>query len=128
MEPDSPTRSLTSLHTSDLLDNLLGWDFPEQEGHQSELPDSNPGALQDACTMGVGEGVIEAPQEASSHYTEAAIEPVPRRPKGLPRANRRQKQNRQAQDRLRQRQKVVQAQVCPPVYLSTRPATLSSTT
>lgn len=112
MEPDSPTRSLTSLHTNDLLDSLLDWDFPERERHQAELPNSNPEASQGACTVGVGEGIVEAPQEAtlavgSSHCTEPAIELAQRRPKRLPRANRRQKQNRQAQDRLRQRQKVV---------------------
>lgn len=117
MEPDSPTRSLTSLHTCDLLDNLLDWELPEPERHQSEMPDSNPLELQEANALGVGEGVVEAPQEAtvaSSHCTEPAKEHVQRRPKGLPRATRRQKQNRQAQHRLRQRQKVAQPQTCPP--------------
>lgn len=117
MEPDLPTRSSTSLHTCDILDNLLYWELLEPERHQSELPDSNPGALQDAHARRVGEGVVEAPQEAtlaSSHCTEPAKELVQRRPKGLPRATRRQKQNRQAQHRLRQRQKVAQFQTFPP--------------
>ena len=125
MEPDSPTRSLTSLHTNDILDDMLHWRFLEQDC-QSELPHSNPGASQNGCNTGVGKGAVEAPREANlagSHCTEPAIELLQRRQKGLPRATRRQKQNRQAQDRLRQRQKVVQPQVCPPsrAFISFRP-------
>lgn len=57
MEPDSPTRSLTSLHTNDMLDDMLHWRFLEQEC-QSELPHSNPGASQNMVVIWVSAKVL----------------------------------------------------------------------
>lgn len=57
MEPNSPARSLTSLHVDDILDDMLHWRFLEQEC-QSELPHSNPGASQNMVVIRVSAKVL----------------------------------------------------------------------
>ena len=119
MQPQLPTTySLTSLR-HDFPDELPSWDFSQDVlgGLEQFMDSASSLAGSEAADAEMREAIAAAPAAVEPSTSQTATETLPRRASGSLLGGpdiRKQKQNRQAQQRFRQRQKVQLLLAFPP--------------
>ncbi len=107
---DSPSKSynIASLQ-EDFPDKIPDWDFSEDMGALDQFMDDMPSFNFDNADETIPPGAADTTEYEQDHSTSSPTNEGPSRKRSRSPDLRRQQQNKHAQQRMRQRQKVAQA-------------------